>query len=202
MLNISLNYLRDIIKCCNHINFWFFSLKSWLLSISLDLDCTWFHRAVLVCWFVLIDFSGARLTWGLYLRSLLAPLNIDRRWCFYRFLAFFLWCLSWCCRVSHLPSTFGLFAPGPTLRSAFLLCRLPLFLLHTFLIAFSPLILLLFNAWVIIIWAVATATTIIIAVMCWMGWLMKFRWGLRGPLGRSGWEKVRLVGGKLVTRFH
>ena len=206
------NYLWGIIISLNLSNLWFFWMYRLLLllSVSLNLDSTWFDSAALVCWFVLIDFSGARLTWRLHLRSLLAPLNIDRGWCFCWLLGFFLWCLGWC-RSNHLPSrsvttgTSRLLDSCSTLRTTILLGRLPLFLL-TFLIAFSSLLLLLFDSGIdIVVWAAAAAAliaTFFIAVMCWMGWWLKLRWSLWGEFGRFSWKGIRLVFDKLVTRFH
>ena len=195
-----------LIISLNLNNLWFFGLMRWLLSISLNLDSARFNTAALVCWFVLIGFSGARLTWRLYLWSLFTPLNIDSRWCFTGLLSLFLWCLGWWCRIDHLPSSFItllLFGPCPTLRPTVLLGRLP-FPLLTFLIALSPLLLLLFDAGVIVVRAAAAliSATFFIAVMGWVCWWLKLRWRLRGAFRRSGWDGVRLDGGKLVTCFH
>jgi len=194
-----------LIISLNLNNLWFFGLMRWLLSVSLNLDTARFNTAALVCWFVLIGFSGARLTWRLYLWSLFTPLNIDSRWCFTWLLSLFLWCLSWCCRIDHLRSSFiprHFFSPRPTLRPTILLGRLPLLLL-AFLIAFPTLLLLLFDAGVIIVAAaLITATIFTIAVMCWVGWGLKFRWRLGGAFGGTWWEGIWLSGGKLVTRFH
>ncbi len=191
--SLNLNYLR------------FFWLMLWLLSVSLNLDSTRFYTTALVCWLVLICFSGARLTWWLYLWSLFTSLNIDSRWCFSWLLSLFLWCLGWCCLIDHLRSSFIprlFFSSRPTLRPTILLGWLPLLLL-AFLIAFPTLLLLLFDAGVIIVAvALITATIFTIAVMSWVGWGLKFRWRLGGAFGGTGWEGIWLSGGKLVTRFH
>jgi len=206
ILKFRLNCHWNIIISLILNNFWFFRLMCWLLSVSLNLDSAWFNSTALVCRFVLNSFSGARLIWRLYLRSLLSPLNIDSRWCFSWLLSLFLWCLGWWCRIHHLPSSFitwHLFGPCPTLRSTVLLGRLP-FPLLAFLIALSPLLLLLFDAGVIVVRAAAAlfSATFFITVMGWVCWWLNLRWRLRGAFGRSGWDGVRLDGGKLVTCFH
>ncbi len=177
----------------------------WLLIFSLNLDSTRYNTAALVCWFILICFSGARVTWRLYLWSLFSSLNNDSRWCFSWLLSFFLWSLEWCCLIDHLRSSFIcrlFFSSHPTHRPTILLGWLPLLLL-AFLKVFPTLLLLLFDAGVIIVAAALIPTTIfIIAVMCRVGWELKFRWKLGGALGGSGWERVWLSGVKLVTRFH